>query len=167
MNILFIQTGGTIDKDYPKKIKGYSFEISEPAVKRILEKINPNFKYQILNVLKKDSLDINKEDRIKIFDVCNKSNHNKIVITHGTDSMIETARELSKIENKTIILTGSFKPERFTDSDASFNIGLSIGALQVLKKGIYIAINGRVYLWNDVTRDEKTGQFIKNEKSIK
>ena len=113
MKILFIQTGGTIDKDYPRTTKGYAFEISEPAVKRIMEKINPSFDYEILSVLKKDSLDITETDRKKIFDACKSSKIDKIVITHGTDTMIETAKELNQIKGKTIVVTGAMRPERF------------------------------------------------------
>lgn len=72
--ITFIQTGGTIDKDYPKTTKGYAFEIAEPAVKRILEKLNPSFEYEIISVLKKDSLDITNQDRQKILDTCKSIN---------------------------------------------------------------------------------------------
>ncbi|MDO9575611.1 MAG: asparaginase domain-containing protein, partial [bacterium] len=92
MKITFIQTGGTIDKDYPKLAKGYGFEIGEPAVKRILEKVNPNFGFEIISILKKDSLDITDEDREKIYEVCVKADSDKIIITHGTDTMIETAK---------------------------------------------------------------------------
>jgi len=160
MKFLFVQTGGTIDKDYPKTTKGYAFEISEPAVQRILEKINPAFEYEVLSALKKDSLDITEEDRKKIYEICKNSKINKIIITHGTDTMIETAKTLSSIKEKTIIITGAMRPERFTNSDASFNIGLALGALQSLNNGIYIAMHGKVYSWDKVKRDTKTGQFI-------
>jgi len=135
MKITFIQTGGTIDKDYPKLAKGYGFEIGEPAVKRILEKVNPNFRFEIISVLKKDSLDITEEDREKIYEVCVKADNDKIIVTHGTDTMIETAKKLSAIKNKVMILTGAIKPERFSDSDASFNIGTAVGAIGILKMG--------------------------------
>ncbi len=160
MKILFIQTGGTIDKDYPKTTKGYAFEISEPAIKRILEKVNPSFEYEILSVLKKDSLDITESDREKIYNSCKKSKIDKIIITHGTDTMIETAKKLGSLKNKTIIITGSMRPERFSNSDASFNIGTAIGAINILENGIYISMHGRVYSWDKVNRNMETGQFI-------
>jgi len=160
MKITFIQTGGTIDKDYPKLVKGYAFEIGEPAVKRILEKINPNFEYEIVSVLKKDSLDITDEDREKIYETCQKADSDKIIITHGTDTMIETAKKLSEIRNKVIILTGAMKPERFKGSDADFNLGTAVGAINVLENGVYIAMNGRVYPWDKVKRNSETGQFV-------
>ena len=98
MKILFIQTGGTIDKDYPKNIGGYAFEISEPAIDRIMKKLNPSFEYEILPLIKKDSLDISEKDREMLFDVIQRSPYEKIIVTHGTDSMIETASFLSKIK---------------------------------------------------------------------
>ena len=162
MKIIFIQTGGTIDKDYPRTKKGYAFEITEPAVKRILQKANPNFDYEIILLLKKDSLDITQEDRNKIRQTCQETHGNKIIITHGTDTMIQTAKKLSNIKNKTIILTGATKPEKFTDSDAPFNVGTAIGAINILNNGTYIAMNGRIYPWNKVKRNPKTGQFVEN-----
>jgi len=159
MKILFIQTGGTIDKDYPKSTKGYSFEIDEPAIKRILEKVKPNFDFEITSLLRKDSLDITDIDRQKILQECINSDSEKIIITHGTDTIIETAKYLSAVKNKLIILTGALKPERFKDSDAEFNLGIAIGAVNVLKNGVYIAMSGRVIPINIVKRDEDTGNF--------
>ena len=160
MKITFIQTGGTIDKDYPKTTKGYAFEISDPAVKRILEKLNPDFEYDIISALKKDSLDITEEDRKKILEACKKTKSDKIIITHGTDTMLETAKVLSEIKDKIIIITGSMRPERFSNSDAPINIGMAIGAVNVLNNGIYIAMHGRILRWDKCKRDMKTGQFI-------
>ena len=159
MKLLFIQTGGTIDKDYPKTKKGYAFEIAEPAVKRVLEKANPVFEFEIKTVLKKDSLDITTADREKIMLACKESKIEKIIITHGTDTMIETAKKLSKLTDKTIIITGAMRPERFANSDAAFNLGVAIGAIQTLKEGVYITMHGQVYAWNKVKRSAQ-GQFI-------
>ena len=159
MNILFIQTGGSIDKDYPKTIKGYAFEINEPAVERILQRIKPTFRYSIKTLLKKDSQEITDEDRKLILDFCKSSDFSKIIITHGTDSMLETAKYLDVIKNKTIILTGSFKPEKFKDSDADFNVGMAVGAINYLPAGVYIAMNGMVQYYDEVKRNLKTGYF--------
>jgi L-asparaginase len=160
MKIVFMQAGGTIDKDYPRTQKGYAFEIGEPAVKRILEKAHPSFDFEVVSLLKKDSLDMTEKDRDKILEACQKTDADKIVITHGTDTMIETARKLSRIKNKAIVLTGAMKPEKFSDSDASFNVGAAVGAINVLSSGVYIAMNGRVLPWNKVKRDERTGRFV-------
>ena len=160
MRIVFIQTGGTIDKDYPRTRKGYAFEIREPAVERILQKAHPNFDYTIIPLLTKDSQDITKQDRERIRETCESADSDKIVITHGTDTMLETAKKLSKVRNKVIVLTSAMRPEKFVDSDASFNVGTAIGAINILTKGVYIAMNGRIYPWNKVKRNEKTGQFV-------
>jgi len=160
MKILFIQTGGTIDKDYPKQVKGYAFEISEPAVRQILERVNPEFEYEIISLLRKDSLDLTVKDKKKIFEVCEKADSDKIIITHGTDTMIETAVFLSEIKNKTIVITGAFKPEKFTGSDADFNVGAAVGAVSALHNGIYITMNGNIYRYDEVKRDKETGKFI-------
>jgi len=160
MDILFIQTGGTIDKDYPKTKNGWAFEINEPAVKRILEKVNCSFNYSIISLLKKDSLEINNEDRLLILNKCKGAKENKIIITHGTDTMNITAKFLKEIKNKTIIVTGAMRPERFSNSDADINLGLAIGAVQSLSKGIYIAMNGLVIPHHKMERNKDTGQFI-------
>jgi L-asparaginase len=155
-----VQTGGTIDKDYPKTTHGYAFEISEPAVKRILEKLNPSFEYEIRSVLKKDSLDLTEIDREKILKSCQRTDAKKIIITHGTDTMLETAKKLSAIKGKTIIITGSMKPERFSNSDAPINVGMAIGAINILDNGIYLAMHGKIIPWDKCKRNLKTGQFI-------
>ena len=149
----------------PKIKKGYAFEIAEPAVKRILQKVNPNFDFEIIPLLKKDSLDITEEDRKKIHEACQKADSDKIVVTHGTDTIIETAKKLSDIKNKVIVLTGAMRPEKLSYSDASFNVGTAIGAINILKNGVYIAMNGRVYPSHNVKRNPKTGQFTENQKA--
>tara|TARA_B100001287_G_scaffold163514_1_gene137405 strand:+ start:110 stop:598 length:489 start_codon:yes stop_codon:yes gene_type:complete len=160
MDILFIQTGGTIDKDYPKTKNGWAFEINEPAVKRILEKVNCSFNYSVKSLLKKDSLEINDEDRLLILSKCKEAKEDKIIITHGTDTMNITATYLKEIKNKTIIITGAMRPERFSNSDAAINIGVAIGAVQSLSKGIYVAMNGLVIPHHKMERNKETGQFI-------
>ena len=162
MKIVFIQAGGTIDKDYPRTQKGYAFEIGEPAAKRILEKVHPSFDFEVVSLLKKDSLDITETDRDKILQACQKADADKIVVTHGTDTMIETAKKLSRVRNKVVVLTGAMKPEKFVDSDASFNVGAAVGALSVVSNGVYVAMNGRVLPWNRVKRDERTGRFVES-----
>ena len=160
MDILFIQTGGTIDKDYPKTKNGWAFEINEPAVKRILEKVNCSFNYSVKSLLKKDSLEINDDDRLLILSKCKEAKEDKIIITHGTDTMNITATYLKEIKNKTIIITGAMRPERFSNSDAAINIGVAIGAVQSLSKGIYVAMNGLVIPHHKMERNKETGQFI-------
>lgn len=159
--ITFIQTGGTIDKDYPKTKGGYAFEIDEPAVKRILEKLDPDLECEIVSALRKDSLDMTEEDRKKIVEFCKEAENDRIIITHGTDTMLDTAKVLAALD-KTIVITGAMRPERFTNSDAPVNIGMAIAAVQTLTPGVYIAMHGRVLSWQGCKRDEN-GRFIKIE----
>jgi L-asparaginase len=160
MKILFIQTGGTVDKDYPKTTLGYAFEITDPAVGRILPEANPSFEYEIVSVCKKDSTELTGEDRDKILGLCVGSVSDKIIITHGTDTMLETAERLRDIKDKTIVITGAMRPERFSNTDASFNVGLAVGGVQSLPFGVYVAMHGIVLPWNKITRNPETGQFM-------
>ncbi|XP_035673724.1 uncharacterized protein LOC118414066 [Branchiostoma floridae] len=160
--IMLIQTGGTIDKDYPRSIGGYAFEIGSSAAQSILERMNLAMPVEYGSVFRKDSQEINDWDRELLSQVCQASTQSRILITHGTDSMIDTAAYLAKKRlPKTIILTGAFRPEKFKDSDADFNVGVAIGALQTIQiHDVFVAMNGRVYWWNEVTRNQETGQFI-------
>ena len=162
-DILLVQTGGTIDKDYPRKKGGYAFEIDEPAAGRILEQGRVPWGYEILTACRKDSQELSDQDRKDIKALCMKATQRRILITHGTDTMIETGLFLNAVaeeHNKVIVLTGAFKPERFRDSDAAFNVGVAVGALQSLGvPGVYIAMNGMVQLVTRVSRDKETGIF--------
>lgn len=159
MEIIFITTGGTIDKDYPKGMGAYGFEIGESAVSRILDQIKPEIKYSVLSVLKKDSLDITDDDRAKIVETCENAKNDKIIITHGSDTILKTARALNVIKEKTIVLVGSMRPEWFKDSNAHFNIGFAVGVIGYLIPGVYIAMHTRIFSWDRCTRDEETGRF--------
>jgi len=163
MKILFIQAGGTIDKGYPAgdDHHGYGFEIEDPAFERVLDRINVNFEFTTQHVLRKDSIDLTDEDRQKLFQVISDSTEKHIVITHGTDTMIKTAKKLSVVEGKVLVLTGSMNPERFKDSDADFNLGFAIAAAQTLGPGIYIAMNGEVMSWDEVDFDETKNRFVR------
>ena len=164
MKIVFVQTGGTIDKDSENKER-ICLRNRGACRKKILQKVNPNFDFEIIPLLKKDSLDITEEDRKKIHEARQKADSDKIVVTHGTDTIIETAKKLSDIKNKVIVLTGAMRPEKLSYSDASFNVGTAIGAINILKNGVYIAMNGRVYPSHNVKRNPKTGQFTENQKA--
>tara|TARA_R110001583_G_scaffold42275_2_gene134447 strand:+ start:159 stop:644 length:486 start_codon:yes stop_codon:yes gene_type:complete len=160
VKIIFIQTGGTIDKDYPHTTKGWAFEFGEPAVGRILEKLNPSFEYKLITAFQKDSLEITNDDRNVLVDLIKNLKDDKFIITHGTDTMIETASYLSKyIKNKRIVITGAMLPERFSNSDASINLGSAIGAINILDDGIYIAMHGIVKTFNEINRNLKTGKY--------
>ena len=160
LSITFIQTGGTIDKDYPKTRNGWAFEIGDPAILRLLEKLNPSFEYEIITAFRKDSLEIDLTDRNQLVALIQNHKSSIFIITHGTDTLIETGQFLEKkVTEKLIILTGALRPERFTNSDAALNIGTAIGVANSLKKGIYIAMNGIVKSVDLARRDEKTDRF--------
>ena len=159
MKITIITTGGSIDKDYPRATRGYAFEITEPAVGRILERIRPDLDFTIIQLLKKDSLDLTDTDRSEILKAVQDSHSEKVLITHGTDTMLDTARTLSVVKDKTIVITGATLPQRFSESDAEFNIGSALTAVQTLENGVFVVMQGRVYPWDKCNRDEGTGRF--------
>lgn len=162
MQILFIQTGGTIDKDYPTHGKSYAFEIASPAIERIMKTVRPSFSWRSLELLKKDSSDITDDDRQTILQACRDAPEKHIIITHGTDTMHETSQILATLTDKVIVITGSFRPERFAESDASFNVGMAIGGLQILKPGVYIAMSGVLLSWDKVYKNFGQGQYLAN-----
>lgn len=153
--VLFIQTGGTIDKGYPRMKLGYAFEIGDPAVEFILDNVNHLIRPTITSACKKDSTELTDLDRKDILRLCTKSNHDRILITHGTDTMIETGKYLQKnLSGKTIVLTGSMRPEKFKDSDAPFNVGFAIGCLQCVPEGVYICMNAQCTLADQIVRGD-------------
>lgn len=160
MKIKVFTAGGTIDKIYSEERGTLNFSFGKQAIKEISEStIRLNLEHNIERLLAKDSLEMDEIDRELIKRACLGSVVDKILITHGTDTMIDTARVLSDIQDKVIVLTGASQPYRFRESDAEFNIGVAFGALNVLDTGVYIAMNGRVYPWN---KCEKTadGRFL-------
>eukprot|EP00930_Biecheleria_cincta_P009683 TRINITY_DN11149_c0_g1_i1.p1 TRINITY_DN11149_c0_g1~~TRINITY_DN11149_c0_g1_i1.p1 ORF type:complete len:229 (+),score=36.97 TRINITY_DN11149_c0_g1_i1:37-723(+) len=165
---LILATGGTVDKAYPRLTGGWAFEIGEPAAGRILERVTPpGFDYSVQSVCAKDSQEITDDDRTKLLASCESADCDWIVVTHGTDTMIETAQFLgrrqreegSKLASKRICLTGSMRPERFVDTDAHFNLGVCFGALSLASPGVYVCMNGRVHSWDAVVRDLESGAF--------
>ena len=160
MKILFIQTGGTIDKDYPHTTRGWAFEFGDPAVIRMLEKLNPSFEYEIISAFKKDSLEITDADRQQLLELIKSRTEDKIIITHGTDTMIETGKYLeNKIGEKLIVITGAMRPEKFTNTDADINIGCAIATANFAKIGIYIAMHGIIKDYKIISRDLNSGQY--------
>ena len=143
MKIKFFTTGGTIDKVYFDAKS--EFEVGPPQVRDVLQEVNAVFEYEIESILRKDSLDLTEDDRELIRSRVEAEPCRSIVITHGTDTMIQTALALAGVSDKTIVLTGSMQPARFRVTDATFNIGLAIGAVQSLPPGVYITMNGRIF----------------------
>lgn len=143
MKIMIYTTGGTIDKIYFDKKS--EFQVGEPQIIQLLEEANLFIDYEVESILRKDSLDLTDEDRQLIADCVKSDPHQRILITHGTDTMIETARTLALIPDKTIVLTGSMQPANLRSSDAVFNIGYAIASVQMLAPGTYLAINGQIF----------------------
>lgn len=141
--VLIVTTGGTIDKIYFDDKSDY--QIGDPQIGRILEELGVAFRFNVIPILRKDSLHITAEDRDLLRATIAAQTGRYVLVTHGTDTMVDTAKVLSTIADKTIVLTGALNPARFRGSDAEFNIGTAVGAVQSLPPGVYIAMNGRIW----------------------
>lgn len=150
-------TGGTIDKVYFDAKSSY--EVGPPNIDHVLEKLNLALSYTIVTLMQKDSLDLTDKDRAKIHTAVKETDSKQILITHGTDSMVETATTLTDIPDKTIVLTGALEPALFSTSDAVFNIGCAIGAVQALAPGVYIVMNGALFTAGNVRKNVEANQF--------
>ena len=157
MKIKFFSVGGTIDKIYFDALSRY--EVGDSNIKDILQNARVNFDYKIESLLKKDSLDMTEQDRLIILKAVQDEFNDKIIITHGTDTMIETAVALSSIKGKVIVLTGAMEPAKFKTSDAMFNLGFAVAAVQVLPAGVYLAISGRIFTPDNVQKNRAQKQF--------
>ena len=136
-------TGGTIDKVYFDAKS--TFEVGDPQIEEVLREANLAIDYLVTSLMRKDSLDLTDADRGMIRAAVEKTLSQQIVITHGTDTMISTAKNLGAIPGKTIVLTGAMQPARFRFTDAVFNIASAMMAAQTLPAGVYIAMNGRIF----------------------
>ncbi len=143
MSIKIFTTGGTIDKTYFDQKSSY--QVGEPQASGVLERANVVVDYEVVPIMQKDSLDLDDSDREKIRAIIESDPAERAVVTHGTDTMIETASHLQQVSGKTIVLTGSMYPAQYRDSDAVFNLGCALIAAQILGPGIYIAMNGRLF----------------------
>ena len=155
--LLIITTGGTIDKIYFDDKSNY--QIGEPQISQILNLMHVAFDFEVTALMRKDSLHITDKDRTLIRATVEASNCSHVLITHGTDSIKDTAEALEGIEGKTIVLTGALNPARFRDSDAVFNIGCALGAVQSLPAGVYIAMNGKVWIPEEVRKNIRANVF--------
>jgi L-asparaginase len=142
-SLCIVTTGGTIDKIYFDDKSDY--QVGEPQIGRILEELGVAFRFTVIPIIRKDSLHINQTDRELLRQTIAAQPARHVLVTHGTDTMVETAKVLAEIADKTIVLTGALNPARFRGSDAEFNIGTAVGAVQSLAPGVYIAMNGRVW----------------------
>ncbi|MEH6563101.1 MAG: asparaginase domain-containing protein [Marinobacter sp.] len=155
--IRIFTTGGTIDKVYFDA--NSEFEIAESLVPELLAESNIHNGYSLQGLLRKDSLEMTDEDRVLVREAVSACDSTRILITHGTDTMAETAQALSSLRDKTIVLTGAMQPARMRRSDAVFNIGFAWAAVQLLPPGVYIAMNGEVFEAGAVRKNLKAQRF--------
>lgn len=156
--IRILVTGGTFDKEY-NEIEG-KLDFEETHVPEMLKLGRSNLSIEVRTIMMIDSLEMTDSDREIILHSCRKSVEDRIIITHGTDTMPETAQYLAKAAlEKTIILTGAMIPYKFGSSDGFFNLGASIAFAQCLPSGVYVCMNGRYYNWDNVRKNRKTGFF--------
>lgn len=156
-HLVIVTTGGTIDKIYFDDKS--TFQIGAPQIGEILETLGVAFTFDVVPVLRKDSLHMNDADRALIRSAIEELAHRHVVITHGTDTMVETARALAGLKGKVIVLTGALNPALFKGSDAVFNIGCAVGAVQSLPDGVYIAMNGRIWDPAHVRKNVEANRF--------
>jgi L-asparaginase len=155
--IAIFTTGGTIDKVYFDAKGGY--EVGASMVEQILGHARVSDAIPIVELLRKDSLEMSQDDRAIIREAIASSDATRIIVTHGTDTMVDTARALQGIPGKTIVLTGALQPGRFADSDAPFNLGMAVAAVQVLPPGIYLVANGKVFTADRVRKNVALNRF--------
>jgi L-asparaginase len=158
MAIRIFITGGTFDKEY-NEITGQLY-FNDTHMHDLLEMGRSKVAVEIRTLMMVDSLEMTDEDRELIAYQCINCDENKIVITHGTDTMADTARMLAKkVKDKTVILTGAMIPIKFGSSDGLFNLGSALAFAQTLSPGIYVAMNGRYFNWDNVKKNKQTGMF--------
>ena len=157
MRIKIFTTGGSLDKGYSTRES--AFVVQEPRIEEILKEANAAFEYEIESLFRKDSLEIAESDREVIVEAVKNDPCERILITHGTDTMTETGRRLSSVPGKTIVLTGAMQPASFKHTDAHFNIGFALAVLQTLPHGVYIAMNGGVFDPHEVRKNMELDRF--------
>ena len=156
--IRLFTVGGTIDKIYFDAKSSY--EVGPPNITEVLSGLSLNLNYEVVSLMQKDSLEMTDADRETVRQAVTAAPENEIVITHGTDTMVDTARVLDTIPNKTIVLTGALSPALFKNSDAMFNIGAALTAAQTKDAGVYIAMNGVIFDYDKVRKDVENNRFV-------
>jgi len=157
MFIRFVTTGGTIDKIYFDDLSQY--EVGESQIQHILHEGLVAFDYEVVPLLHKDSIEVTDEDRAKLRDFIANDDAERYVVTHGTDTMPETAEALAGLDGKTIVLTGALTPARFKATDAMFNVGMAVATAQVAAPGVYIAMSGQVFEAGHVRKNRAENRF--------
>ncbi|MHA7857020.1 MAG: asparaginase domain-containing protein [Henriciella sp.] len=151
-------TGGTIDKVYFDALS--EFQVGASPLDAILSEANVSIDYALTSLMKKDSLELDDADRAAVRDAVLACEAKHVLITHGTDTMAQTAEALRDIADKTVVLTGAMQPARLRSTDAIFNVGFAIAAARMQPPGVYIAMNGRVFEAGHVRKDRGAGQFV-------
>ena len=157
MFIRFLTTGGTIDKIYFDAMS--RFEVGESQVSHILGEGLVDFDYDVVPLFKKDSLELTDDDRQRLRDYIEEDDRRHYVITHGTDTMAETAAALEGLDDRRIVLTGALSPARFRTTDAVFNIGMAVAAVQTVEPGVYIAMSGQLFRAGEVRKNRAENRF--------
>lgn len=158
MSLLILTTGGTIDKLYFDALSEY--QIGDSVVERLLRTARVALPFRVAELMRKDSLDLIDADRQTIVDAVAAAPETRIVITHGTDTMTDTARALAGVQGKTVVLVGALAPARFAESDATFNLGMAVATAQVAAPGVWIAMNGTVFDGAKVRKDRSINSFV-------
>ncbi|GAA0485158.1 asparaginase domain-containing protein [Parasphingorhabdus litoris] len=153
-------TGGTIDKIYFDALSEY--HIGPTPLPDILAENNVYVPHRVTQLMRKDSLELTDDDRQAIYDAVAASDADKILVTHGTDTMVQTGKLLADIKDKTIVLTGAMQPATLRNSDAEFNVGFALAATQTLAHGVYIAMNGEVFDPATAKKDRDAHRFIRS-----
>lgn len=158
MFIEILTTGGTIDKVYFDAKS--EFEIGEPMIGELLREAGVTFEFGIRQLMRKDSLDITDQDRQVMYEAIEQSTSTRFIITHGTDTMVQTAQVLKPLaETRTIVLVGALSPARFRATDAIFNVGFAVATVQAMPKGIFVAMNGRIFHPDSVVKNREANRF--------
>ncbi len=157
MQIKILTAGGTIDKVYFDALSEYS--IGDPAATDLMAQAGVGYEYRIESVLRKDSLEMDDNDRQLLRDAIEADDCRHIVITHGTDTLVQTAMSLQGLSGRTIVLTGAMQPARFRETDAHFNLGGAVALSQAMPEGVYIYMNGRVFHPENTVKNRAAGQF--------
>jgi len=156
--ILVVTTGGTIDKTYFDALSEY--QIGESVIEDMLKQARVMQPFRVVELMRKDSLDLTDEDRALVRATIAAAPETRVVVTHGSDTMTETARVLADIPGKTIVLVGALAPARFAESDAPFNLGMAFACCQSAAPGVWITMNGTVFDGLKVVKDRAAGKFV-------
>ncbi|QSR17861.1 asparaginase domain-containing protein [Novosphingobium sp. KA1] len=156
--ILVVTTGGTFDKQYFDALSEY--QIAESVIEKLLKTSRVAHPFRVVELLRKDSLELTDEDRALIRATIAAAPESHVVVTHGTDTMTDTAKALEGLEGKTVVLTGALAPARFAESDATFNLGMAFACCQSAQPGVWITMSGSVFDGLMVRKDRDAGKFV-------